>query len=241
MKARSLYPVVFLTVLFLFGCGSGNPEPPEQSTAPARADSAVGGAPPPAAPAGTRTILVLGNSLAAGLGLDPSQAFPAVLQQKIDSLGWPFQVVNAGLSGETTAGGLRRIDWLLQRPVDVLILELGGNDGLRGVPVETTEENLKAIIDKTRARYPDARIVLAGMQMPPNLGADYTRRFRDVYPKVADEKDAALIPFLLEGVGGVASMMQGDGIHPTAAGQRIVAQNVWAVLELVLRDLAPTS
>lgn len=239
MKARSLYPLVFLWVLLLAGC-----EPNNATTDPSNpqsvSDTARGDAPVPEleiTPSATPTILVLGNSLAAGYGLHPDQSFPALLQQKIDSLGWNFEVVNAGLSGETTAAGLRRIDWLLRRPVDVLILELGGNDGLRGISPDVTEANLNAIIDKTRARYPDVRIILAGMQIPPNLGQDYTRRFRELYPRIAEEKHVELIPFLLEGVGGVASLMQADGIHPTARGQEIVAENVWKVLQPILLDL----
>lgn len=185
----------------------------------------------------TKTILVLGNSLAAGYGLDPSQAFPALLQEKIDELGWDFEVINAGLSGETTAGGLRRIDWLLRSPVDVLILELGGNDGLRGIPPEVTRDNLRAIVKKTRERYPDVQIILAGMQVPPNLGETYTSAFRDLYPELAREESLHLVPFLLEGVGGVPDLNQPDGIHPTARGQQIVAENVWKVLKPVLETL----
>ncbi len=183
------------------------------------------------------TILVLGNSIAAGYGLDPEQSFPALLQGKIDSLGWDARVVNAGLSGETTAGGLRRLDWLLRQEVDVLVVELGGNDGLRGTPVEATRENLAQIIEQARAAQPGIRIVLAGMQIPPNLGAEYTRRFRQMYPALAEEKDVALVPFLLEGVGGIARLNQPDGIHPTAEGQQVVAENVWDVLRPVLEGV----
>lgn len=182
-----------------------------------------------------RTILFFGNSLAAGYGLDPSQAFPALIQQKIDSLGWNYRVVNGGLSGETTAGGARRIDWMLRQRVDVLVLELGGNDGLRGIPLDETERNLQAIIDKTRAKYPQAKIVLAGMQVPPNLGPEYTAAFRSLFPRLAKKNDAALIPFLLEGVGGVPALNLPDRIHPNAAGHKIVAENVWAVLKRVLK------
>ena len=190
---------------------------------------------------GEGVILFLGNSLSAGFGIDPEEAFPSLIERKIDSLGWRFDVVNAGLSGETTAGGLRRIDWLLRQPIDVLVLELGGNDGLRGVPTEVTRDNLEAIIAKTRERYPDAEIVLAGMQIPPNLGQDYTRRFREIYPDLADEHGVHLVPFLLDGVGGVTHLMQGDGIHPTEEGHRIVAENVWEVLRPVLMNrLRPT-
>lgn len=189
-------------------------------------------------------VLVLGNSIAAGYGLsDPgTQSFPARLQQRVNELGWDVRVQNAGLSGETSAGGLRRIDWLLQQPVDVLVLELGGNDGLRGVDVSATEENLRAIIDKTLNRYPEARVILAGMQIPPNLGQEYTQKFRSMYPDIASSyEQVSLVPFVLEGVGGVDSLMQGDRIHPTASGQRYVADNVWEVLRPILNDLRQES
>lgn len=193
---------------------------------------------PPGQTAGApRTILFLGNSLAAGFGLDPELAFPALIQQKIDSLGWNFNVVNAGLSGETSSGGLRRIDWLLQRDVDVLFLELGANDGLRGIPLALTKQNLQAIIARVRAKNPAVKIVIAGMMVPPNLGAEYTRAFRAIFPDLAKRNQAALVPFLLEGVGGVPELNLPDGIHPTAAGHRIVAQNVWKVLRPVLQPL----
>lgn len=184
-----------------------------------------------------RTILFLGDSLAAGYGLDREQAFPAFVEAKIDSLGWAFDVVNAGLSGETSAGGLRRIDWLLRRKVDVLVLELSGNDGLRGAPVSAMEENLQGIMDKTREKYPEVRIVLAGMEAPPNMGEGYTSAFRAVFPRLTKENDVFLIPFLLEGVGGIPELNQADRIHPNAEGHRIVAENVWAVLRPVLEGM----
>jgi len=185
----------------------------------------------------TKVILCFGNSLTAGFGLEPSQAFPAVIQEKINTRGWKFRVVNAGLSGETTAGGLRRIDWVLQRPVDVLVLELGANDGLRGLPIERAKQNLQAIIDRTRSKYPDVRVVLAGMRVPSNLGREYTSRFRAIFPELAEANKAALVPFLLEGVGGVPELNLPDGIHPTSEGQKIVAENVWKVLEPVLEEM----
>ncbi|MFQ5629762.1 MAG: arylesterase [bacterium] len=181
-----------------------------------------------------KTILIFGNSLTAGYGLDPSQAFPALLQQKIDSLDWHFRVIGAGLSGETSAGGLRRIDWILRRNIDVLILELGGNDGLRGISLEDTEKNLQAIIDKTQKAYQDVKIILAGMQVPPNLGPEYTTEFQSIYPALAKQYGAALIPFLLEGVGGIPELNLADRIHPNIEGHKIVAENVWKVLEKVL-------
>jgi acyl-CoA thioesterase-1 len=181
-----------------------------------------------------RVILVLGDSLAAGYGLDPAEAFPALLQEKIDAKGWPDKVVNAGVSGDTTAGGLRRLNWLLKQKIDVLILELGGNDGLRGIPPESTKANLQAIIDRMRQKYSGVQVIVAGMQMPPNMGADYVARFADVFPSVAKENKAMLVPFLLEGVGGRTELNQSDRIHPTAEGQKIVAENVWRVLRPIL-------
>jgi acyl-CoA thioesterase I len=185
-----------------------------------------------------KVILVLGDSLAAGYGLDPSEAFPALLQEKIDAQGWPYKVVNAGLSGDTTAGGLRRLDWLLKQRVDVLIVELGGNDGLRGLNPENTRKNIQAIIDRTKAKYPDVQVVIAGMRMPPNYGPEYVEQFQSLFPALAKANQAALVPFLLEGVGGERSLNQGDRIHPTAAGQRMVAQNVWKVLRPLIQPSA---
>lgn len=181
-----------------------------------------------------KTILVLGDSLAAGLGVDPSEAFPAVLQEKIDAARWNFTVVNAGVSGDTSADGLNRINWLLKRKIDVLILELGGNDGLRGVPVSATKTNLQTIIDRVKQKYPQAQIIVGGMQMPPNMGEDYTSAFKKIFPELARENRAALVPFLLEGVGGKAELNQPDHIHPTVEGHKIVAGNVWKVLKPVL-------
>lgn len=185
-----------------------------------------------------RTIVVLGDSLAAGWGLDPSESFPALLQKKIEAAGLKFTVVNAGVSGDTSSGGLRRIDWLLKRRVDVLVLELGGNDGLRGIPVGVTKTNLQAIIDRTKQKYPRAQIVVAGMQMPPNMGADYTAEFAKLFPDLAKANNAALVPFLLEGVGGKPELNLPDLIHPTAEGQKIVAENVWNVLKPVLEKVS---
>ncbi|MCJ8163585.1 arylesterase [Pontibacter sp. E15-1] len=188
----------------------------------------------------TKTILFFGNSLTAGYGLEPDQAFPALIQQRIDSLGLPYTVINAGVSGETTAGGRGRIDWLLKQQVDVFVLELGANDGLRGIKTEETYSNLKAIIDKVRQKNPEVQIVLAGMQIPPSMGQKYTQQFREVYTRLAEEEQVALIPFLLEGVAGIRDLNQGDGIHPTVEGQKIVAENVWQVLTSVLQEAPQT-
>jgi acyl-CoA thioesterase-1 len=186
-----------------------------------------------------QTVVILGDSLAAGYGLDLSEAFPALLQRKIDAAGLKFSVVNAGLSGDTSAGGLRRIDWLLKRRADVLVLELGGNDGLRGIPVAATKTNLQAIIDRTKQKFPQAQVVIAGMQMPPNMGEEYNSAFRRMFPDLATANRAALIPFLLEGVGGKPELNLPDQIHPTAEGHRIVAENVWKVLKPVLEKGIP--
>lgn len=182
------------------------------------------------------TVLVLGDSLAAGLGVEREEAFPAVVQELAKKDGKEIEVINGGVSGDTSAGGLRRIGWLLNRPVDVLLLELGANDGLRGIAPESTASNLQGIIDAARKKYPEVRVVVAGMKMPPNLGEEYGAKFEAVFPALAKKNDAALVPFLLEGVGGVPEFNQGDRIHPNAEGHRILAGNVWVVLKKVLDE-----
>ena len=181
-----------------------------------------------------KTILFFGNSLTAGYGLEPAEAFPALIQHKIDSLGLEYTSVNAGVSGETSAGGNGRIEWILKSSVDVFVLELGANDGLRGIPITETKKNLQAIIDKVQTKYPQAKLVLAGMQVPPNMGAKYSNEFRTMFVDLATQNNMSLIPFLLEGVGGVKSLNQQDGIHPNVEGAKIVANNVWQVLEGVM-------
>ena len=181
-----------------------------------------------------KTIVCFGDSITAGYGLDPDEAFPALLQKKIAGMGGTDRVVNAGLSGETTAGGLRRVDWILRGKVDVFVLELGANDALRGVPVGETRKNLQGIIDRVRARAPAAKIVLAGMEAPRNLGDAYTRAFSALYRDLAGKNQLALVPFLLEGVAGRPELNQADGIHPTAAGHAIVAETMWRVLAPLL-------
>jgi len=181
-------------------------------------------------------IVVLGDSITAGYGLDPAQAYPALLQQKIDAARLPFTVLNAGVSGDTTAGGLRRIDWALGRGADVLIVALGGNDGLRGIAPQQTAENLAGLIQRARAKAPAILVIVAGMQMPANMGREFVAQFSAVFPALAAEHQAALVPFLLEGVGGVAGLNQPDLIHPNAEGQKRVADNVWKVLEKVLTE-----
>lgn len=225
--------IVLLTV---WGCGSsdtktntGQTNAPTNPAGERNADSL------PVASARKQTILFYGNSLTAGYGVEPSQAFPALIGRKVDSAGLNYTIINAGLSGETTAGGRSRISWVLRQPVAVFVLELGGNDGLRGLPLAATRQNLQAIMDTVRRKNPQATIVLAGMQIPPNLGTEYTREFRDLFKELADKNKAILIPFLLEGVGGIAKLNQSDGIHPTPAGHKIVAETVWGVLQPVLK------
>ncbi|MFK7847510.1 MAG: arylesterase [Rhodothermales bacterium] len=182
----------------------------------------------------TKNILIFGDSITAGYGLEAEQAFPALIQDKIDALDWNYKIVNGGLSGDTSAGGVRRISWMLREPVDILVLELGGNDGLRGTPPEATKQNLQDIIDEVKSQNEEVVIILAGMQIPPNLGQEYTTKFKNVFPDLAAENNAMLIPFLLEDVGGVPSLNQPDGIHPTAEGHKIVAENVWKILKPLL-------
>ena len=181
-----------------------------------------------------KTIVFFGNSLTAGYGLSPSQAFPAIIQKKIDSLGLPYQVINAGVSGETSSGGKTRIDWILRQPVDIFVLELGANDGLRGIPLSETKKSLQAIIDKVKAKNPDTKLLFAGMQIPPNMGQKYTIEFRNIYTELAEKNAMTLVPFLLEGVGGETNLNQEDGIHPTADGHLVVAANLWRQLERLL-------
>ncbi|MEO8764802.1 MAG: arylesterase [Ginsengibacter sp.] len=182
-----------------------------------------------------KTILFFGNSLTAGYGVDPSEAFPALIQNKIDSLKLGYKVINGGVSGETSAGGNGRIDWILRQPVDVFVLELGGNDGLRGIPLTETKKNLQAILDKVKEKYPSSELVLAGMQIPPNMGRQYSTGFTNLYPELAAKNKMALVPFLLQGVGGDPKLNQQDGIHPTAEGHKIVAENVWNILKALLK------
>lgn len=184
--------------------------------------------------AAPKRILILGDSLTAGYGLDPKQAYPALLQERIDREGLPYRVVDAGVSGDTSAGGLSRINWLLREPVEVLVLELGANDGLRGIELDSTRRNLQGIIDRTRRRYPDVRILIAGMMVPPNLGKDYATRFRELFVELAETNGAVLLPFLLEGVAGRPELNLPDGIHPTAEGHLRVADNVWRYLRPLL-------
>jgi acyl-CoA thioesterase-1 len=217
MISRSLG--ILAATAFLVACDRGS-----DGAAPARASAT--------SPAGERaTILFLGTSLTAGLGLDPDAAYPAVIQRKIDSAGLPYRVANAGVSGETSAGAVRRIDWLLRQRPAVLVIETGANDGLRGLSTDSLRVNIQTIIDSARALTPPPRIVLIGMRALPNYGFSYARRFSRVYGDLAEQNDLPLVPFLLEDVAGRDGMNQGDGIHPTAAGQQRMAETVWKVLE----------
>ncbi|WP_086541813.1 arylesterase [Algoriphagus antarcticus] len=178
-----------------------------------------------------KIILFYGNSLTAAYGIDPEDGFAGLTQQRIDSLGMNYKVINGGLSGETTAGGLSRLDWFLEDKPDVFVLELGGNDGLRGINLTETKSNLIKIIEKVRSKYPDTKIILAGMQIPPNMGQEYASEFTAMYPAVAEEKDVTLIPFLLENVGGIPELNLPDGIHPTEEGHQIVFETIWPYIE----------
>lgn len=233
IKYIKLTSLVFIAALFA-SCGNNKPSRDNQQAAqPAGTkDTSV------AASAQTKTILFFGNSLTAGYGLeDPStEAFPAVIQHIIDSVKLPYKIVNAGNSGETSAGGKARIGWILKQKVDVFVLELGANDGLRGISPKETIANLQAIVDTVKLKYPAAKLVLVGMQVPPNMGAAYANQFKTVFPTLAQKNNMALVPFLLEGVGGVANLNQPDGIHPTAEGAKIAAGNVWEVLKGVVEQ-----
>ncbi|MEG3659168.1 arylesterase [Arenibacter palladensis] len=184
----------------------------------------------------SKVILFFGNSLTAGMGLDPNEAFPALIQEKIDSLQLPYKVVNAGLSGETTASGKNRLGWVLNADIEVFVLELGANDGLRGISLEETRGNLQEIIDVVQEKNPNTTIILAGMQIPPNMGQDYTSEFKDIFPDLATKNNVGLIPFLLEDVAGNPELNQPDGIHPTAEGQKIIANNIWPIIAEIINE-----
>lgn len=220
-------PLYFLPIFFIFflSCGEQKQEQKNQVEKEEKTKT------PNEKRGSKKSILFFGDSLTAGLGLDPNEAFPAVIQRKLDSLGLNYTVINAGLSGETTAGGKNRVEWVMNQEVDIFVLELGANDGLRGIPPEETRKNLQDIIDFVKGKDPEIKIILAGMQIPPNLGPQYTEAFRKIFPQLAEENNIALIPFLLEDVAGNSHLNQQDGIHPTAEGHQIIAENVWEVLK----------
>jgi acyl-CoA thioesterase I len=224
MKKISRYLVLFGVFSFL-SCGGPEKEQKAQKAEKKQPENSK-----------KKTIVFFGDSLTAGYGLeDPSLAFPALVQKKLDSLGLNYLAVNAGVSGETSAGGMGRIDWILKQPVDVFVLELGANDGLRGISPEETEKNLQGIIDRVKAANPSAEMIIAGMQVPPSMGQRYVRQFSAIFPKLAEKNNAVLIPFLLEGVGGEADLNQADGIHPTVEGHKIVADNAWKAVVKIVR------
>ena len=211
-------------ILLLAACGQKKTTGAEGSATTAKADTST-----------AKTILFFGDSLTAGYGLDdPAEAFPGVVQNKIDSAKLPYKVVNAGVSGETTAGGKGRISWILKQKVDIFVLELGANDGLRGVPVTETAENLQAIVDSVKTKYPQAKLMMLGMMVPPNMGNVYAADFKAVFPDVAAKNKMTLVPFLLKDVAGIPALNQKDGIHPTPQGAKIVGNTVWQVLRTLL-------
>ena len=223
----------FIFTLLLFSCGNDKAEKTvetkqvKEATNNAEQNDATTN--------NTKTILCFGDSITAGMGLeDSNDAYPAVLQQKIDALDLNYTVINSGLSGETTSGGKNRINWILNQKVDIFLLELGANDGLRGVPLTETRANLQTIIDVVQKKSPKTIIILAGMELPPNMGQDYTNEFRQIFADLAEKNKLAFIPFILKDVGGVAELNQDDGIHPTVEGHKIVANTVWDVLKPII-------
>jgi acyl-CoA thioesterase-1 len=218
-------------ILILTGIAAAACAPAAEGPAPAATPAAVPTADAP-------VVLFLGTSLTAGLGVDPAQAYPARIGERIRAAGLPHRVVNAGVSGETAAAARRRLDWLLKQRVDVLVIETGANDGLRGQDPDATRADIQALVDRAREQRPAPRIVLVGMQAPPNLGRPYAERFRAIYPQLARANEVALVPFLLDGVAGAARLNQADGVHPTAEGQERLAENVWKVLRPLLASAA---
>jgi acyl-CoA thioesterase I len=225
ISKKNLFLVILISSLGIFSC---SPEKKESATSEIQnsADSDKN--------TDQKIILFFGNSLTAGYGIDEDDAFAGLTQQRLDSLGLDYKVINGGLSGETTAGGLSRLEWFLEDQPEIFILELGGNDGLRGIALTETKRNLLAMIDKVRSKYPETKIILAGMQIPPNMGQDYSNEFKEIYPAVAKEKNVTLIPFLLENVGGIPELNLPDGIHPTEEGHKIVFETVWPYIQQAL-------
>lgn len=218
--------LILLISIVLFGCTSQTENKKVQKSVETGSESKKVSA--------KKSIVFFGDSITAGYQLDLSEAFPALIGDMIDSLGLEYQVINAGLSGETTASGNSRVDWVLKNKMHVFILELGANDGLRGIKTEETIKNLQSIIDKVKAKYPETKIILAGMQIPPNLGQEYSNNFREVFPNLAQKNDLVLIPFLLEFVAGNPELNLEDGIHPNPDGHKIVAENVWKILKEII-------
>ncbi len=223
---------LILSIFLFTNCGDAPKE--SNSTTPASNSKEQINAPSPIKKVEKKRIVFFGNSLTAGYGLDPDQSFTSLIQKRIDSLSLDYEVINAGLSGETTAGGDSRIDWILKQPIDIFVLELGGNDGLRGIAPESSFKNLQSIINKVKAKNPATKIILAGMEAPPNMGEAFTTAFRAMYSKLSKSNNTYLIPFLLENVGGIPELNQPDGIHPTAKGNLIITETIWKVLKDVL-------
>jgi acyl-CoA thioesterase-1 len=216
---------IALTFILLTACGTNNKKAEKKSEKEERSEVVE-------KKEERDNIIFFGNSLTAGYGVESEEAFPGLIQKKLDSLDYDYNVINAGVSGETTASGLSRVEWVVKRqPVEIFVLELGGNDGLRGIEPKETNKNLRAIIDKVRAIHPEVKILLAGMMVPPNMGQSYAEQFQKLFPKIAEEKEVNLIPFLLKDVGGEADLNQPDGIHPTPEGHKIVAETIWKYLE----------
>ena len=232
--SKSLIKFCYFTIcLFLLSCGDSKKEDPKSTETDDNQTEAI----TEETKDDTKTILCFGDSITAGYGLeDTDDAYPNLLQEKIDSLGLNYTVINSGLSGETTAGGQSRISWILNQEVDIFLLELGANDGLRGVAISETRANLQSIIDQVQTKSPSTQIILAGMQLPPNMGQDYTRDFKQVFSELASKNNIEFIPFILKDVGGIEELNQSDGIHPNVEGHQIVAENVWEVLKPMITD-----
>jgi len=222
ISSKNLFILLLISSFGLYSCSSEKKEESKSQVEESKASTVQ---------SDEKIILFYGNSLTAGYGIDADDAFPGLTQSRIDSLGLDYKVINGGLSGETTAGGLSRLDWFLEDQPEIFILELGGNDGLRGIALTETKSNLLAMIDKVRAKFPDTKIILAGMQIPPNMGQEYSNEFKEIFPAVAEAKNVTLIPFLLENVGGVPEMNLPDGIHPTEEGHQIVFETIWPYLK----------
>ncbi|GAB4336919.1 MAG: arylesterase [Flammeovirgaceae bacterium] len=225
---KCLDKLFIIILLFVWACSSKNSEHKEQKGTDSISITTT------MQTTTTKNILFFGNSLTAGFGLEIEESFPSLIQKKIDSLNLPYKVINAGNSGETSAGGNSRIDWILRQKVDIFVLELGANDGLRGISTAETKKNLQSILQKVKAKNPDVKLVVIGMEVPPNMGERYASEFRNIFPEIAKEYNAALVPFLLDGVAANPSLNLPDGIHPNAKGQVIVAENVWKVLKEIV-------
>jgi acyl-CoA thioesterase-1 len=222
IPSKNLIILLFISSFGLFSCSSEKKEESKTQLEEGNSSTVL---------SDQKIILFYGNSLTAGYGIDADDAFPGLTQTRIDSLGLDYKVINGGLSGETTAGGLSRLDWFLEDKPEIFILELGGNDGLRGIAITETKSNLLAMVDKVRAKFPETKIILAGMQIPPNMGQEYSNEFKEIFPAVAKEKNVILIPFLLENVGGIPELNLPDGIHPTEEGHQIVFETIWPFID----------